>query len=70
MFTIRSPLLAEVNDLQVVAIATLEPLDALQLGVNKQRPALTVGQYSGILSRYLITWQALVIPLSNGGTIC
>lgn len=70
MFINCSPLLAEVNDLQTVAIATLDPLDALQLGVNEQGPALTVGQYSGILSRYLITRQALVIPLSNGGTIC
>lgn len=70
MFINRSPLLAEVNDLQAVAIATLEPLDALQLGVNEQRPALTVGQYSGVLSRYLITRQALVIPLRNGSAIC
>ena len=40
--TVRSPLLAQTDHLEAVAIATLDPLDTLQLWVNEEGPALAL----------------------------
>lgn len=66
----HSPLLSEVNDFEAVAIVTPEPLDALQLRVDEQWPALTVTQYCGVLSGHLITRQTFIVPLGDRGVIC
>lgn len=65
-----SPFLAQPDDLQVVSILALDPLDALELGVYDEGPALRVAQDRGILDGHAVTWQALVAPGCNVSIVC
>ena len=55
--------------LEVRPITRLDPLDALQLGVDHQGPALAVAQDGGVLRRHAVTRQPLVVPAGDVGVI-
>lgn len=65
-----SPSLSQLHHPQLWTQTLSEPLDALLLRVNDERPTLTGGQDGSILGRHPIIWQALVMPGSHGGIIC
>ena len=45
--------------------AYLDPLDALQLRVDDERPAFGIHQYRGILGGHAVAGQSIVVPLGN-----
>ncbi|TNN78388.1 hypothetical protein EYF80_011372 [Liparis tanakae] len=47
-----------------------DPLDALLLRVDDERPTLTGGQDGSVLGGHPVIWQALVMPGSHSGIIC
>ena len=61
--------LAELHHLQAVAVLRLDPLDALQLRVDHQRPALGVRQDRRVLRRHAVARQALVVPRGDDGAV-
>lgn len=60
----------ESGDLEfVVSLLLFQPLDTLKLWVNNQGVSLRVSKNSTILSRHLIRWQFLIVPLGDFGII-
>lgn len=62
-----APLLAQADGPQLAAILVPDPLDALQLRVHDEGPALRVAQNRGILSGHAVAGEALVVP---SGHVC
>lgn len=59
------PLLANLSDSEVISVFVLDPLDALQLRVHHERPALAVEEDGGILQGHAVCRKALVLPGSH-----
>lgn len=57
-----APLLAQADGLQLAAVLVFDPLDALELGVHDERPALRVAQDGGVLRGHAVAREALVVP--------
>lgn len=64
------PFLAQPDDLQVISIFVLDPLDALELGIHDEGPALRVAQDGGVLDGHAVTRQALVAPSCDVSIVC
>ena len=64
-----SPSLPDAYDPQGLAVAVLDPLDALQLGVHDEGPALAGGEDGGVLRGHPVGGQALVLPGGHVGVV-
>lgn len=62
-----SPPLAHADDPQPSAVSVFDPLDALQLRVHDERPALAGSQDGGVLSGHPVSGQPLILPR---GDVC
>lgn len=63
------PSLSDADDLQAVTVSVFDPLDALQLGVHHEGPALARGKDGGVLTGHPVGRQPLVLPRGNVGII-
>lgn len=63
------PPLAQADDPQLLPVFVLEPLDALELGVHEQGPALGVAEDGGILGGRAVAGQPLVAPGSHVSSV-
>ena len=50
------------TDPEAAAVARADPLHALKLGVDHQRPALAVGQDGSVLRGHAVAGELLVVP--------
>jgi hypothetical protein len=64
------PFLTNLGDPKALSIFVLDPLDALQLRVHHEWPALTVDENGSILHRHAICGEALILPGGHVGIIC
>lgn len=58
----RAPLLSQADGLQLAAVFVFDPLDALQLGIHDEGPALRVAQDGGVLRGHPVAGEPLVVP--------
>ena len=56
---VQEVLLAKSDDVELLAVLVLDPADALQLGVDHQRPLDRVAEDGGILCGHRVRWQTL-----------
>lgn len=64
------PSLAHADDPQLFAVFVLDPLDALQLRIHHERPALAGSQDGGILRRHPVGGQPFVLPRRDICVVC
>lgn len=60
-----SPLLADSGHYEILAILVFDPLDALELGVNHEWPALTVSEDGGVFRGHAVSRKSFILPRSD-----
>lgn len=63
------PLLTHLGDPEVFAVFVLHPLDALELRVHHERPALAAEEDGGVLHGHAVCGEALVLPGGHVGVV-
>ncbi len=65
----HSPFGPQPHHLEVLPVSGLDPLDALQLRVDHQGPALRIDKDRGVLRGHPVAGEGLVVPVGYGGCI-
>ena len=68
-FALNLPFLPKAYDFKSLSFSCFDPLESLELGVNHQRPALSVCQDGGILNGHAVAGEVFIIPASDGSSI-
>ena len=68
-YDVQVSFLSQPDDRQPIGKPIFDPLDALQLRVNHQRPLDRVCQDGRVLRRHVVRRQALVVPLRDQSVV-